>query len=135
MSGFSNVMVKTSGGLVLPAGVGEVNSNPAINVQATDANSVITAASIVGRLYFRTGMTAGRTDTTDTAVNILAAMPGMGVGDSFTCVFSVQPAFALTITAGAGITNQGTKGSIPASGVATVLFTKTSSTTMDMRIL
>ncbi len=43
---------------------------------AADANSTLTAAMIVAGIINRSGMTAGRTDTTDTAENVLAAFGG-----------------------------------------------------------
>lgn len=105
-------------------------------IQAADSNQTITAASLSGGLYVRNGMTAGRTDTTDTAANILAANTGMDNGDSFLLAISVGTAFALTLAGGVGVTAvAGGKTSIPASGFGLVQFIKTSDTTMQFRVL
>lgn len=103
-------------------------------IQATDSNQVFPTASIVAGLYVRSGMTASRTDTTDTAVAILAAMPEMDVGDSFVTAVSVTTAFALVLAAGTGMTAVGAK-TIAASGFGFILWTKTSSTTMSYQVL
>jgi len=103
-------------------------------IQATDSNQVISAAALSTGLYVRSGMTAGRSDTTDTAVNILAANPEMDVGETFVVAVSVTTAFALTLIAGAGMTAVGAK-TIVASGFGFILFTKTGAATMTYQVL
>lgn len=105
------------------------------NTSALDSNQVISALAIVGGLYLRSGMTAGRTDTTDTGANIDIAAPSAGVGDKFTMMVSNQVAFALTIAGGTGVTVTSTKTSIPASGSGTVVFQKTGVATYNAYIL
>lgn len=106
-------------------------------VQATDSNQTLTAAAIAGGLYDRTGMTAGRSDTFDTAVNILAALPQMDVGDNYVFAISVQVAFALTLVASATVTLApgATKTSVPASGFAFVMLIRNTATTLLYKVL
>ena len=134
MAGFNRLLGKTPGGMVLPQGPGDNILNPVNVTQSADSNQTISAAAITGGLYSRTGMTAGRTDTTDTAVNILAQMPGMDIGDSFLLMISNVVAFALTLAGGTGVT-LGTKTTIPASGFGFVRFVKTSDTTLNAFVL
>lgn len=104
------------------------------NIQALDANQVLTAAQISSGLYVRNGMTAGRIDTTDTAVAILAALPEMDIGDTYMLAISVSTAFALTLASGVGMTVVGAK-TIVASGFAFVLFTKIGTAAMTYQVL
>ena len=80
-----------------------------------EANTAITtvgagtlsAAGIVGRLITRSGSTAAYSDATDTAANIIAALPNANIGDSFEFTVKNTVAFAETITAGTGVTLAG----------------------------
>jgi hypothetical protein len=101
-------------------------------IQATDANQIISAAAITGGLYTRAGMTAGRSDTTDTAVNILAALAQLDIGDSHMWFISVQVAFALTLLAGAGVTLSG-KTSVAASLSGWFMVTRTGAATVTIK--
>lgn len=102
------------------------------NIQALDSNQTLGASSMVGGLYTRAGMTAARSDTVDTAVNILAAMPQLDIGESFLFAISVQTAFVLTLLTAAGVTLAG-KVTVPASGYGNFLVTKTSATTVTIK--
>jgi len=64
----------------------------------------ILAASITGGLLIRTGPTGAYADTLDTAANLLAAYPGLQVGDTIDFYHANQVAFVCTITASAGNT-------------------------------
>lgn len=120
------------GNLMRPARLGDGwLALPSIAAQATDSNQTLTAAQILAGIYQRNGMTAGRSDTTDTAVNILAALPTLDVGESYVFGISVTTAFALTLLAGTGVTLAG-KTSVPASGFGFFLVTKTSATTVTI---
>lgn len=77
------------------------------NSDVTDAAATITFPKMAGGLYIRSGLTVGRTDTTDTAANILAANPDMDIGDSFVLCISNQSGFTLTLAGGAGVTASG----------------------------
>lgn len=101
------------------------------STMAVDANSPILVANMAGGLVLRTTATAARTDTTDTAVNILAAFPQMDIGEAFTLVYSNQVAFAITIAGGTGVTASGNL-TIAANGLKFLLFTKLTATTMSV---
>lgn len=108
--------------------------NPVITLNAVDANDIMTAAEISTGVMQYTAFTAGRTLTTDTAANILAANPAMDIGDALMCKVSIVPAFAGTFAAGAGVTLQG-RATCPAASAVDVCIVKTSATTVDWRVL
>lgn len=129
---FLRANLRESGGLVRSMGAGDgFVANPILQTQATDSAQTLTVAQINSGIYIRSGMTAGRTDTTDTAVNILAAAPDMGVGDSYMFAISVTTAFALTLSGGVGVTLAGYT-SVPASGMRWFVVTKTAATTVTI---
>lgn len=99
--------------------------------QATDSAQTLSAAAIDGGLYLRQGMTAARIDTSDTAVNIIAALEGMDIGDTYLFAVSVTTAFLWTIAAGAGVTLAG-KTTVPASGFGFFLITRTAAATVTI---
>lgn len=99
--------------------------------QAADSAQVISAAAFAQGLYYRSGLTVGRTDTTDTAVNILNAVAGLDVGEAIVFAISNQSAQILTIGAGAGVTLVG-KGTVPASGFSWFLLTRTGAATVSL---
>lgn len=85
-----------------------IASGEAFAALAADANSTLTGAMIASGILNRTGMTAGRTDTTDTAENILLAISGNDVdrnaynGMSFHFLYRQSVAFATTWGHGRG---------------------------------
>jgi hypothetical protein len=95
---------------------------------SADSNQVIPVSALLGGLYVRSGMTAGRSDTTPTAAQLDAAFEVLDVGDSVTFVISVTVAFALTLVGGSGVTLAG-KTVVPASGSMWFVATKTGATT------
>lgn len=106
------------------------------NTNANDSAQTITAAQCLGGLYIRSGITAGRTDTTATAALIIAALAAIdncpiGIGDSWDLEISNQEAFALTIAGGVGVTLTG-RTTVPASGYGRFRFTKTSATALAL---
>lgn len=91
------------------AGPGDIlASGEVINALAGDVNSTIPAASIAGGIINRTGMTIGRTDTTDTAQNTLTALGGNDFavsvlpGTTFHFAYRQSAAFATTWAHGRG---------------------------------
>lgn len=92
-----------------------------------DANSTLTAAMIAAGIINRTGMTAGRTDTTDTADNVLNALAGNDfdrnqlAGCSFRFEYIQNQAFATTWAHGRGwVAGSGTL-NVSASKIRTFL--------------
>jgi len=122
------------GALTRSSRSGDMVFNPSILIVAADANRTLTVADISGNAIVFTGFTAGRTLTTDTAANMLAANPSMDIGDSFQLVISVVPAFAATYAAGTGVTLAG-RSTTPASSWSMVYVTKTSATAMTWTVL
>lgn len=91
------------------AGPGDIlGSGETIAALAADANSTITGAMIAGGILNRTGMTAGRTDTTDTAQLTLVALAGNDFalnvlpGTTFRFLYRQSVAFATTWAHGRG---------------------------------
>lgn len=93
----------------------------------TVGNGVLTGAAIAGGIITRTGPVGAYTDTTDTAANIVAAIPGATVGMAFPLTIKNGAAFAETLAAGAGVTMSASP-IIPANSVGTYLVTLTSLT-------
>lgn len=120
------------GGMTVEANAGDLRAGnvvPASN--ATVGAGVLTAAQIASGCILRTAAGGAVTDTTDTAAAILAAMPDLAVGESFTCYYSNQNAAILTLAGGVGVTASGTLATA-ANTMKVLLFTKTSATTMTM---
>ncbi len=95
-------LVESSG--VLP------NSTIAYNSDATAGPLTIPAAKMVDAILDRNGGTTNRSDTTDTATAIVAAISGAIVGTAFYFYYrnsSATPGQLLTLGAGAGVTISG----------------------------
>lgn len=103
-------------------------------VQSADSSQTVSVDAVSAGLYQRTGMTAGRSDTTPTAAAIIASMPSMDIGDTYLMAVSVTTAFALTFLAGAGVT-LGAKTSVPASSFGFVMITRTGAATVLWEVL
>ena len=104
------------------------NIIPQVVAISADANDTISASKIASGVISYTGFTAGRTLTTESGANLDTAFPEMGVGDSIAVEIGISTAFAGTLSAGTGITLAG-KTAVPASGKATLYFTKTAAAT------
>ena len=132
MSGFSRAQVSDKLGKTRDARVGDgLLAAVSLATQSTDSNQTMTADKIAGGVYYRSGATAARSDTTDTAVNILAQFSNMDIGDTFLFGISMQTAFVLTILAGAGVTLAG-KTTVPASGFGFFLLERTGAATVKI---
>lgn len=108
-------------------------ANSIVTAVATDAAVTMTVAQMSGGVVQYTGFTAGRVITTPTAALILAAAPDMDIGDSFSFITSVVPAFAGTWAAGTGVTLSG-RATTPASSWSFVTVTKTAATTVTWNV-
>lgn len=105
---------------------------PKVTGQATDSNQVISTAAILGGLYKRTGTNTSRTDTTDTAVAILAAMPEMDIGSVYMFMVANQTGTnPLVIAGGTDVTASGNL-TVVALTTKWFMLTKTSATTMTL---
>jgi hypothetical protein len=81
-----------------------------VTTEATAGAHTYTAAELLGGLILRDCAGGARSDPTDTAANIIAAMVQAGVGDSFefTIRNTSDAAETITVTAGTGVTLSGT---------------------------
>lgn len=97
----------------------------------TVGNGTLTAAGLVGGEIVRTGPTGVYSDTTDTAANIIAALPGAVVGSSFNILLKNATVFTQTIVAGTGVTLPMTV-IIPAYSVSNYVATISTSSTITL---
>ena len=75
------------------------------NTAITTAGAgTLTAAALVGGLITRTGPSAAYTDTTDTAANIVAALPEFVSGATFFIRIKNSTPYLETLAAGSGVT-------------------------------
>lgn len=103
---------------------------PSILALSTVGAGTITAAGIVGGVTNRTGSTAAFTDTTDTAANIILALPNPQISISqFYTYYNNTPGLA-TITGGTGVTVTG--GLVAANSWTQFVFTYTAAATITM---
>lgn len=109
-------------------GVYPVTANTAIS---TVGAGTLTAAGIVGGLITRTGPVAAFTDTTDTAVAIVAALTAYIASESFYLEIKNTTAFTQTLAAGVGVT-MATSLINPPNSVAKYLVTINSPTAVTL---
>lgn len=88
------------------AGVGQIQ-NSANTAVTNNAGTTLAAATIVGGVITRSGPTAAFTDTTATAVGIVAALTGAVSGMSFTTTITNTTQYVETIAGGSGVTASG----------------------------
>ncbi len=84
---------------------GDVNTVTAIALG--DASVTLTAAQLIGSKIFTITPTVARTLTTDTAANIIAALPGYVIGSNFAFTVINTAGFDVTLAAGSGVTITG----------------------------
>lgn len=106
--------------LISPTDLGVIVANTAVS---TVGAATLAAAAIVGGLITRTGSTSNFTDTTDTAANIIAALPNPSLGQSWELIINNQTAVAETLAGGSGVTLSGLSGPVPANSTARALVT------------
>ena len=101
-----------------------------------DAQSgTLTAAQIVGGILVHTSVTAGGTLTTDTATAIIAAFPGLEVGDSVMCRVINDGTQVVTVAGGTDVTIADAGQTIGADEAALLIFRMTAATTMTCYIV
>jgi hypothetical protein len=105
---------------------------PQVTAQAADSNQTIAASAIAGGLYVRTGLTAGRTDTTATAADLNAALPDMDIGENFLFMISNVTGQTLTVAGGTGVTVVG-QSTVLLNTARFFMLVKTGATTFDCR--
>lgn len=112
-------------------------TGPVADAIITPLNTVgagtITAAGITGQFVSRGGaqLSAPFTDTTDTANNIIAALTGVAVNDSFLFTYQNTTNAVATISGGSGVTISVIT-TIPANSFGTWLLTYTATSTITL---
>lgn len=96
----------------------------------TNGAGTITAAGIAGGATLRSVPTVAFTDTSDTAVAIVAALPNAVIGQSFDYLYVNNSGVLATIAGGVGVSLTGTL--VPANSWARYLVTLTSLTAVTM---
>lgn len=121
-------LVTTTGAIAAlgPTGTPLINSAVTANVGTT-----FTGPQFAGSLITRTGPTGAYSDTTPTAAQIIAAVPGVPVGGSFELTIKNGTAFAEMLLAGANVTLPAVV-VIPANSTATYLVTLTSAAAVTL---
>ena len=128
-------LIQDIGGLSRVARAGDgVIEIVAPAVVAGDANYTLTATDVAKGVLSFSSWTVGRNLTTDTAANLLATFSNMDIGDCISMHIGISVAFAGTMVAGTGITLKG-KAAVPASGAATLYFTRTGAATFDCLVV
>ncbi len=118
-------MIRLGGG-VMPAQAGYRELLQVRRVtDATAGNITLPVAGFLAGWIDRSGPGAGYGDTTPTADQLLAALPELTRGDSFSLLISSSVAFANTLVAGSGVVFAGTSG-VAASSTREYLVTLTS---------
>lgn len=97
---------------------------------STVGAGTITAAGIAGGITNRTGSTSAFADTTDTADNIVAALPNANIGKAFLYRYYNNTLGASTIGGGTGVTVTGAI--VPSNMWADYLVTYTAASTVTM---
>jgi len=85
-------------------------------VALADADATLTAAQMIDSGIFTITPTVARTLTTDTAANLVAAMPNYQVGTWFDITIACLAAYAVTLAAGTGVTIVGSASVTGVSG-------------------
>ena len=137
----SNMIVPlaTSGPQVAQTTVGAIAAlaantlDPTVTTITTVGAGLLTAAAIVGGVIVRSGSVAAYSDTTDTAVAIIAALPtGAQVGTAWKLEIKNLTAFSETLVAGVGVTLSGNKDVIPPNSVGSYLVTYVSASSVTI---
>lgn len=98
----------------------------------TGGSGTLTAAAIVGQVITRSGPVAAYSDATDSAANIILAVPNAAVGVSFLLYVENTVPFLQTFTAGASVTL--TENTVAVGNSVTIFLVKiTSATTVSMQ--
>ena len=128
----ANALSLAGGDLFLRGGNAIITKHTTSSITTAGAGTY-TAAQLYGGRITRDPTGAARTDTTDTAANIVGAIVGAAVGDTFICIVenTADAAEAITLAGGSGVTLErldGTGATIPQNGTALLLFVLTNVT-------
>lgn len=115
------------------AALADLSTNPPVvnTAISTVGAGTLTAAGLVGGIITRTGPVAAYTDTTATAVQIVAALAAYVEGSTFFVYIRNNTAFTQTLAAGSGVTITGTL-IVPPNSEGTYLMTIVSETAVTL---
>lgn len=91
----------------IPGAIAAMQATPKFNTLSNASGQTLTAAQMLQGILARSGA-AGVSDTTPTAAALVAAVPGVSVGDVVTLLIRNANSGTLTILAGNGVTLEGT---------------------------
>lgn len=100
----------------------------------TAGNLTLTVPQVLGGIAAFSGAAGAVAYTLPLATDLIAAMPNMDIGDTYTFIISNSAAQNATITTNTGITLSG-NGAVVNAGFKILVLEKTSSTTMNCYIV
>lgn len=126
----------TSGNLRFSGTTGFVRKQTTTAV-STAGNVVYTAAQCLGGIIARNTNGSGRTDTTDTAVALVAGLNLTADNDTFTTILinTAGAAETITLAAGAGVTISNIGQTIAQNESALLIFQRTSASAVTLYIV
>lgn len=129
--------VIASGGKLLVESGGHIHENLPVTNIATVGNATYTAAQIATGLITRDPAGGARTDTTDTAAEIIAALDLDNDGDSARCylINTADAAEAITLAGGTGVTIANVAQTLAQNESALLLFVRASEMTVTLYII
>ena len=77
---------------------------PTVTASSNTAGQTISAANLIGGIWSAVNRNASQDDTTDTAANIVAAIPSCAVGDTFEFTFLNVSSNPVDLVGGTGVT-------------------------------
>lgn len=130
------VQCDTSGNLRFSGTTGFVRKQSVTNITTAGAVTY-TAAQILGGIITRDPNGAGRTDVTDTAVNLISTLNLTADGDSFTLTLinTADAAEAITLSAGVGVTISNVGQTLAQNESAQLIFLRTSASAVTLYIV
>ena len=134
--GGSELVVASGGKITADAG-GKIVRNLATATLTTVGNETYTAAQLAGGVIVRDPNGAARTDTTDTAAALIAAMKLEADGESALCylINTADAAEAITLAGGSGVTISNVAQTVAQNESAVLLFVRTSASAVSLHII
>jgi len=132
-----SALVVASGGKALIESGGHLHENRSVANVVTAGAETYSAAQIAGGIITRDPAGAARTDTTDIATALIAALDLEADGDTFVCylINTADAAEAITIAGGTGVTIANAGQTIGQNESAELMFRRTSATAITVYIL
>lgn len=134
--GGAELVIASGGRLKVETG-GTLRPVMTITNLTTAGAETYTAAQLLGGIITRDPNGAGRTDTTDTAANIIAGMDLQNDGETAFCLLinTADAAEAITLAAGSGVTITNVGQTLAVNESATLWITRTSSTAVTILVV